>query len=291
MESSLTPVYKKYEELTVETENKLKDFLLKMYDKAKTIDINGIKSISQKGNQGLRRKMDSGVRQIMSRYQAKIESSSYAKKTMGDAAKAGVKAVREMGTAEKQALSLAETIVNEGQFQSFLRGHISNMQGIVFNEGRRIRERIDENFSGETSLTIVKNQVGKMKFNRNILRLSVVSHPRALFRNIIARDAEIKGQKNFKVIAPKSIIPTLAVAGITATYLYTIATEQEWNKRADNKSNANAVGGLGLHHGSREYYYPVDEEMIDEEKELARQQRSEYLASLAEKKDGDKKTA
>lgn len=38
---------------------------------------------------------------------------------------------------------------------------------------------------------------------------------------------------------------------------------------------AEAMTGLGLHHGSFEYYYPIDSTMLDEEEAIAKIQREE----------------
>ena len=64
-----------------------------------------------------------------------------------------------------------------------------------------------------------------------------------------------------------------------ASSLFMIGTVAMINKRMSKNSegkNSDTVKGLGLHHGSYEYYYPIESEMLDEEEQIAREQRRKF---------------
>jgi hypothetical protein len=59
------------------------------------------------------------------------------------------------------------------------------MQGVIFNESRRMKENIVLNFGSEASKDLSIKTAISTEFNKNILRLSFVTHPRAAYKNII----------------------------------------------------------------------------------------------------------
>jgi hypothetical protein len=83
----------------------------------------------------------------------------------------------------------------------------------------------------------------------------------------------------------KPIVPTNKMQnvidrpfGMTASIIFTIMTAAQINKAASAMTGgktAEAVTGLGLHHGSFEYYYPIESVDIDTEEEIAKMQRDE----------------
>jgi hypothetical protein len=153
------------------------------------------------------------------------------------------------------------------------------MDGVVFNEGRHILEKAHDNIFQEVSVVLSKNQIKDLKFNRNIFRLSVEAHPRGLFRSIIDSQAQSRGTKYFKVVVPASRVKDITPSGKTAAILFMILTAQQLNKRGNVKGNADSVGGIGIHHGSFEMYYPMDI-YDDEEEALAEEQRREFINSI-----------
>lgn len=274
-ERALDKVYSEYDNLFNIYEGKLRAYLTRKIDKANTKVLNGVRVLGT--NAGLRNEIIVAIKGFEKKLNDRIKSKPFAISIHKEALKRAEKSVGDLD------LKLAEVIVNEGQFKSFVRGHISNMTAVTYNENRRVIEKVDANFTENASITLVKEQINKIKFNRNILNLSVVSHPRALYRNVIYRDAVQKGQNHFKAIVPTYKIKDLAVAGITAGVLYKIMTAQQWNKETDIKDNVNTVGGLGLHHGDFIYYYPADEENLDEEYEIAKLQRKKFIEKLDNK--------
>jgi hypothetical protein len=110
------------------------------------------------------------------------------------------------------------------------------------------------------------------------LTLSLVTHPRALYKYIIFDESIEQGFTLFKTVVPTNRYEDLVARpfGITAGVVFTILTAAQINKYANKTTGsktAEAVTGLGLHHGSYEYYYPIESTMLDEEEEIARMQR------------------
>lgn len=172
--------------------------------------------------------------------------------------------------------------IPQGQINTFIEGYKSNMQGVIFNESRRVLESITLNYGSEASVELAKETAKAISFNRNILSLSFVTHPRALYKFIIYDESIGEGFTLFKPIVPNNRMADLVARpfGITAGIAYTILTAAQINayaaKTTDGKT-AEALTGLGLHHGSFEYYYPIASVDIDSEKEIAKIQRDEIL--------------
>jgi len=267
--------YKLYENELKKTEDSLKIFLTKRIDKAETKTVNGVAVL--KSSMRLNNEIKSGVKDIMKKFQLKVSGGSMSKNMMKDVTKLAIKSTVELDDKVEYASSL---LIAEPQLKSFMSGHISNMNAVVFNEGRRVLENIHDNITQAVSIRLTKEQIGKIAFNRNIYNLSVTAHPRGLFRSIITDNAKKQGVNHFKLVIPPSKISSLLPAGITAGLLYKIKTRQQWDSETGVKNNVNTVGGLGTHHGSYEYLYPVEEENLTEEQILAKEQRAEFVKSL-----------
>lgn len=172
--------------------------------------------------------------------------------------------------------------IPKAQINTFIEGYKSNMQGVIFNESRRVLESITLNYGSEASVELAKETVKAISFNRNILSLSFVTHPRALYKYIIYDESISEGFTLFKPIVPNNRMADLIARpfGITAGIAYTILTAAQINAYAAKTTGgktADALTGLGLHHGSFEYYYPISSVDIDTEKEIAKIQRDEIL--------------
>lgn len=132
-------------------------------------------------------------------------------------------------------------------------GYLSNVKGFFGKSFRQLTEKIFDNFSFKRSLET--DQIENIKFNRNDFNLSVLAHARAYFRALVYQASKSKADK-FKLVVAKSTLPNLNPSGMTNKYLNQIKTFDEWAK-INGTENINVVAGLGLHHGSLEYYYPV----------------------------------
>lgn len=71
---------------------------------------------------------------------------------------------------------------------TFIDGYKSNMQGVIYNENRRVLENITLNFGSEASVELAK-QTADVTINKNILALSFITHPRALYKMVIYNGA------------------------------------------------------------------------------------------------------
>jgi len=120
-------------------------------------------------------------------------------------------------------------------------GYNSNINAFFFNDLRRLKEQIVSNLLSTRSIN--------WTFNRNIYKLSVLSHLRGFFRALV-----FQGSKNltdkYKLFVPSFVLPTLKTNSTTKKFLLKTLTVKEWFKVSE-------LDGLGLHHNSQEYYYPV----------------------------------
>lgn len=172
---------------------------------------------------------------------------------------------------------LSDSII-EQQKKIFEFGYLSNIGAFFFNEFRKVKESAFENLlQGTNKRSIATEQLKEMSFNKNIFKLSVITHPRGLFRALIAKASDGKTD-NFKAIVPEFVLPTLNPSGVTASVLYTIKTKDEWAK-TNGLNNVNVVDGLGLHHGDQIYYKPILD--LEKEKTLAQKQRQVFVDSLS----------
>lgn len=80
--------------------------------------------------------------------------------------------------------------IKQGQVNTFIEGYKSNMQGVIYNESRRVLENITLNYGSEASVELAKKTAEEIKFNRNIVTLSFITHPRALYKYIIYNEAQ-----------------------------------------------------------------------------------------------------
>jgi len=153
-------------------------------------------------------------------------------------------------------------------------GYKSNIKAFFANELRRINENVFENImNGANRRSLATDQIEQLKFNRNIFNISCLAHARGFFRGIVFESAKLNNQLDFKCVVSPSRLPLLNKDGITAQNVYIIKSQEEWD-RTNGVTNVNVVNGLGLHHGSIEYYYSTSDV------ELAKKQREQFLQNI-----------
>ncbi len=167
--------------------------------------------------------------------------------------------------------------IKQGQVDTFINGYKSNMQGVIYNESRRVLENITLNYWSEASVDLAKN-TADININKNILALSFVTHPRALYKYIIYNESQSAWFALFKVLVPDNKIQNVVDRPfwMTASIVFTINTAAQINKAvsiATEWKTAEAVTWLWLHHWSFEYYYPIESVNLDTEQEISKQQR------------------
>jgi len=159
---------------------------------------------------------------------------------------------------------------------SFELGYKSNIEGYFSNSFRRVKESVRDNVTQNVKLSLAKEQANLVSFNKNDFKLSLLTHPRGLFRRTVEQASQDVGINHYKAIVPLYKIDGLNPSGMTSKVLYNINTTQEWNKYSGVKSTVNSVGGMSLHHNDFIYYYPIKQSQLPGEKIIAKKQRSEF---------------
>jgi hypothetical protein len=182
------------------------------------------------------------------------------------------------------SLQYADSWFDEVKMEAMLRGYRSNIEAVLFNDPRRVKESIDMLMSTNVEINLAKKSIDDMViFNRNTLKLSVTAHTRGAYTSALYDVAQKEGYTFFKVVVPTNKIKELSPSGMTMGILFAVMTVTAINAYANEKTdgkNAGAVQELGLHHGSYEYYMPVPSEDVEAMQELAEQQRQEVLARI-----------
>lgn len=179
-----------------------------------------------------------------------------------------------------------QSVINEYK-AIFKKGYLSNIKGNVAKFIRQIDEMVFENISlGADKKKSFKKSLATdqldtlVHFNRNDFKLSVLTHPTALFRAITNKTAISEGYEHFKAVIANKLIDDLNPSGVSANQLYRIKTADEWD-RTENLKNVNVVDGMSLHHNDQLQYLPIETDNLDKEKETAKEQRAELKKRLS----------
>lgn len=187
---------------------------------------------------------------------------------------------------ERMALACFDN--NEAHFASvptnmriniFIDGYKSNVEGVLFNEPRRIKENIVLSFGTSSSIDLAKKQAEETSFNRNIYKLSTMAHAQGAFNSIVYNSAQNSGYTFFKAVVPPNRVKDVSPSGMTSTILFGIFTAAQLNKLINENTdgkNANAMAGLNIHHNAYLFYYPIHSENLDEEQAIADQQKKDF---------------
>jgi hypothetical protein len=279
-EQYLNKKYDEAEKMVKEAEKEYQEALVKLYDESETQRIDGVvclvydKTRITKGN--------NLVKKITDKLEKKLIGSDLEKEIFDEAL---AMASKTLDDNEKKLASWTLEI-KRGQIDTFIEGYKSNMQGVIYNESRRVLENITLNYGSEASLDLAK-ETADISINKNILMLSFVTHPRALYKFAVYTEAQKEGFTMFKTLVPTDKLPNVIDRpfGMTASLIFTIQTAAQINMTASAMTagkTAEAVTGLGLHHGSFEYYYPIASTDLELEEEIARIQREELQKKMDE---------
>ena len=151
----------------------------------------------------------------------------------------------------------------------FTVGYISNINGNLSTFIRQTNEMAFDNIALSIR-TALEDQTKQIKMNRNNLKLSLLTHPKALFRAVSNKLAMRSGYKNFKSLVPLYMIPGLNPSGMTKEQIYRIKTEKQWAETG-GLGNLHVVDGMSLHHNDSIFYMPVKN--TEGVKTLAKKQR------------------
>jgi hypothetical protein len=256
-------------------EENIKKILNDGYGKAKIEKRGGATYLSTIGNAGLKRDMMSKIKDQFAKFEKRFLGPRFAEKIMSGSLKIAEDTI-------KNIFPIKMAFVSSSELRSFMAGHISNITAFLESEERHILENIESNFGNGLALTIINSQITALKTNRNTLRLSVESHPRAVYRGEILRASQSQNINNFKMLVPFGV--RLLPSGATIGKVFLIKNLFQWESENANQQNAGGVvGGLGLHHNSQDYYYPVTDEELEIAQQLSKEQRKkENLAKITQ---------
>ena len=265
-----------------EAETRIQEGLLKYYDKASITIVDGVKKLDfvttegVRNNKALKKEMIKFVKNEAIKAEEKLVGSKFEERLFALTEKSVKKAIAD----NRSSLSLADIKISEAKFNSFIAGYISNVEALLFNDPRRVIENIEQNFGSGVAIELVREQVKRPVFNRNIAKLSIITHPRGAY-NAVLYDAFVQdGFVFYKATAPKKVQKNLSPSGMTMALLFSILTASEINKKVSEKTdgaNTSAIDGLNIHHNGQVYFYPVLTSELEAEKELAQKQKSWLL--------------
>lgn len=299
--------YKECDALLTKAEAKYKSFLTGIYKKADKVERDGVMVLADtEDNKKLVKSAEKGIDLITKEMlQKEFIDSDLQEELFTVTQKAALTAILDMGVnelndpdsfggydeyeyhdygkfdgfdnySEEQYESSYGSYVAGAILGGFVIGWVSNLLGVFYNEPRRMKENVSMNFASQVSVDLAVKQSGALTFNRNIFKLSVVTHARGLYNAMVFSAGQTVGAEHYKVLVPSSKLVQLSPHGTIAGVLFGIYTVSELNNRSNNKTggnNTSAINGLGLHHNSFEYYMPIYEDDLESEMEISSQQR------------------
>lgn len=281
-ENYLESEYSNYERVVSEAEGKLRKGITMIYESSEYELIDGQKVFSfSKKNRELQNKALTFVEQVQKQLEEKMLDNKLQDRLFDRTKKKAMQALME----NKKLLEEDEDEIwiEEEQFISFIKGHKSNIGGILFNEPRRIMEKIILNYGSQVSVSLAVRQAGEIAFNRNILKLSTVTHARGAYNAIQYNGHVQQGFTQFKPVVPKQRLKDVSSSGMTASLLFKVLTAAEINRQINKKTEGettDALTGLNLHHGAYMYFYPISNDDMEEEMELSKEQRENFLDNV-----------
>lgn len=242
-EQYLNKKFTECEKIVKEAEKEYQEVVTKLYEESDSQRIDGVVCLVYDKSKITKGKNQ--VQKITDRLQAKLIDSDLQDKIFKEAI---AKAKTTLEDNEKYLASWTMEI-KRGQIDSFIEGYKSNMQGVIYNESRRVLENITLNYGSEASLDLAKKTASEITINKNILSLSFITHPRALYKFAVYTEAQAEGFTMFKTLVPTDKIPNVIDRpfGMTASLVFTIQTASQINQTASALTagkTAEAVTGL-----------------------------------------------
>lgn len=277
-ENYLSSEYGNAENMVSLTEARIRRKASALYKNAETEIVQGVKTIkvSAKNNK-IMRKMLAMIDDEANKLDKKLVNSPYQRRIFDNTLKKSRSALKE------NAKMLGELAMTEKTMRAFISGYISNVRAFLFNDPRRMKENVVENFGVGVGIALAISQAEQFSFNRSTVQQSIVAHPRGFYNSVVVDESMDDGFTKFKVEVPPQRLKDVSQHGETSKWLWRIVTPAEINasmsKKSDGK-NASVTNGLGLHHNSFIYFYPILLENEDEEQEISRSQRQQFQDSF-----------
>lgn len=225
-EQYLNKKFTECKNIVKETEKEYQKALIELYEGSDTQRIDGVVCLVYDKTRITKGKNQ--IQKITDRLEAKLIGSTIQDEIFTEAL------TQANGTLDDNDKLLAyKAEIKKGQIDTFIDGYVSNMQGVIYNESRRVLENITLNYGSEASLDLAK-KTAEISINKNILALSFITHPRALYKFVVYTEAQAEGFTMFKTLVPTDKIPNVIDRpfGMTASFLFTIQTAAQINKLA-----------------------------------------------------------
>lgn len=284
-ENFLNGQYKRAEKMIADIEDQLREGLKEIYEKADTERLDGRLVFARTPNNSAlqRRAID-----LLKAKTKKVNRLIFKNANNKDCAfmRTLFEKTRSMALAslDEDESFFADIFIDEKKFDAFMKGYRSNVDALLFNDPRRVEENIIQNFGSQVAVDLAVSQTDGPIFNRNVLTLSLLTHPRGAYNAIQFDINNARGFTMYKVLAPKNVISNLDPAGMTAKLLFGIYTVAQLNKKVSEMTDgktAESVNGLGFHHNAITYFFPIPSDQLDEEQRISRAQRSQLKDDLS----------
>lgn len=280
-ENYLESEFGKILDIVEPVEIELRAGLRKFYEKADTFELEGKQYLENNANnEKVIDAMNKFIDTKMERLDKQLIDSTLQKRMFKNVVKMSKK-----NLLDNKKLLAEEIEVDDSQLRSFIRGYISNVRGTLFNTPRQIKEEVELNFGSKTDVRLATDQLENLRFNRNILKLSTITHPRGAYNAILFDDATRNDIQLFKVVVPTQRLKDVNQFGITAGVLFGIYTAEQLNEKINNETDGrtpNAISGLGLHHNAFTYSFPIVFNELEDEEQIAKDQRRAFKESFEE---------
>lgn len=162
----------------------------------------------------------------------------------------------------------------------------------------RIRETLVRGMGGRKTKEAITKEIETFDFNHNLWNLSLVEHPAAVVKGLMANAAEVMGSRAVTVTEtlPKRtlllVAPTpdaqkrMTPSSRTAKISWRVMNAEQLDKTYEaintgRKTSPSSWRGLGLAPNTNEFYLPVMPEIAEGVKFLARARRTALLAAIA----------
>lgn len=277
-ENYLESEKKNFIDIVEDAEKKLIKGITVIYQSSETKTIDGKKVLvnSEKNKEMVEKAFDF-IDRITKQLREKMIDSPIQKRIFNNAQKKAIDDIKQ------DRKNVEKILIDLSKFQSFVNGYISNVEGVLLNEPRKIKEKIQVNYGGQVSIDLAIEQAGKIQFNRNILTLSTITYPRALY-NSAQYDANVAdGFTHYKPMVAKQKMKFVNPSGMTSKFVYTVDTAASFNKKAFKMTDGKTTdifNGLNLHHGAFLFFFAITAEKLEQEKKIAKKQREEFLREI-----------
>jgi len=257
-------------------ESNVQNKLVSIYNKVDTELKDGMEMISNSGkNTALKNEAIAFVRNETKKLKEQLVSSPIETRLFDKSIMMAMKTVKT-----------DRSFFSQKTINSIKDGYRSNVEGILFNEPRRIEERIILNFGSNVAKQEAITEALETHVNRNILKLSTLTHPRQAFNSTVNEMALAEGFTFFKPVVPKNKLKDLSPSGMTTSLIYNIYTEAQLTEAVNSmgtKTNVSPLMGMNIHHGGYMYFLAIASVYLAQEQERAKLQREELLAELEER--------